>query len=129
MASTKLRATTTVASSRSPLASPVYPIAMLEQGTTITSRKPSARSGSDRKTVARTQPTSGAQTKLKSERDPDPAQVPPGAQERLEPDVDHHRVDDQEDRGRRETADGLAWPSSSPASRVAGQQADLGSRG
>ncbi len=77
MASTKLRATTTVASSRSPLASPVYPIAMLEHGTTITSRKPSASSGSDRNTVARTQPTSGAQTKLKSSATPMPRRFRP----------------------------------------------------
>ena len=78
---------------------------MLEQGTTMTSRKPSASMWSDRKIVASTQPDERRPEEVEQDRDADAAEVPAGLQQCLEPDVDHHRIDDEEDRDRGQIAD------------------------
>lgn len=65
IASIKLKATITVASSMFPSESPVYPIAILEQGTTITSMNPKESAGSVKNNFTSIHPKSGAHKKLK----------------------------------------------------------------
>ena len=84
----------------------------------MTSRKPSARSGSCRNTRTRTKTDQGSPHEVVDQRQPQSPHVAAGPDHGLDPQVDHHRVDHQEHRDRGQGPDPVRVPSGPAPKRV-----------